>query len=210
MPRRPPVIGLLGGVASGKSFVADQLKELGAVVLDADRTGHEVLREPEVKAALRQRWGDKIFGAPGEIDRPAVGRIVFANSPEAARELQFLELITHPRITERLRQQMAEAAAAGAPAIVLDAAVMLKAGWDRLCDAVWFVDAPRAVRIERAAQRGWGEKQFAAREAAQEPLEQKRGVATAVIDNSGPPDQTADQIKALWRQLESGQLEFSL
>jgi dephospho-CoA kinase len=133
---------------------------------------------------------------------------VFADSPDAPGELRFLEQITHPRITERLRQQMAEAAAAGAPAIVLDAAVMLKAGWDRLCHAVWFVDAPRAVRIERAARRGWDEKQFAAREAAQESLEKKRLAATAVIDNAGSPERTAEQVRALWKQFS--QLHSSL
>jgi dephospho-CoA kinase len=97
---------------------------------------------------------------------------------------------------------MAEATAGGAPAIVLDAAVMLKAGWDRLCDAVWFVDVPRAKRVERARERGWTETVFAAREAAQESLEEKRRCATAVIDNSGSPDQTAQQVRALWGQLE--------
>jgi dephospho-CoA kinase len=201
-PSRAPVIGLLGGVASGKSFVAHQLKNRGAVVLDADGAGHDVLREEQVKAALRQHWGEHVFGPDGEIDRPAVGRIVFADSPDGPRELKFLEQLTHPRITERLRQQMAEASAAGVPAIVLDAAVMLKAGWDRLCDAVWFVDAPRSVRLQRARQRGWSEEQFAAREAAQESLEEKRRRANAVIDNSGSPEHTAEQVDALWEQLE--------
>jgi dephospho-CoA kinase len=200
-PRRAPVIGLLGGVASGKSFVAEQLKNLGAVVLDADHAGHEVLRETEVKAALRQHWGDRVFGADGEVDRAAVGRIVFADSPSGPPELEFLERVTHPRIAERLRRHMAEASAAGVPAIVLDAAVMLKAGWDRLCDAVWFVDAPHTVRVERARARGWDQEQFAAREAAQESLKEKRRRATDVIDNSGSPDRTAQQVRALWEQV---------
>jgi dephospho-CoA kinase len=201
--RRAPVIGLLGGVASGKSFVAGQLVNLGAVLLDADRAGHDVLREAEVKAALRQRWGEGVFGADGEIDRRAVSRIVFAPSPAGPPELEFLEQVTHPRITERLRRQMAEAAAAGAPAVALDAAVMLRGGWDRLCDTVWFVDAPRAARIERAGQRGWSEAQFAAREAAQESLEEKRRRAAAMIDNSGSPRETARQVRALWEQMMS-------
>jgi dephospho-CoA kinase len=201
--RRAPVIGLLGGVASGKSLVAAQLEKLGAMLLDADRVGHDVLREAEVKVALRQRWGERVFGADGEVVRPAVGRIVFADSPDGPRELQFLEQVTHPRIAERLQRQIAEAAAAGAPAVALDAAVMLKGGWDRLCDTVWFVDAPRAARIERAGQRGWSEAQFAAREAAQESLEEKRRRANAVIDNSGSPDGTARQVRALWQQVMS-------
>src|SRR5206468_438085 len=86
-----PVIGLVGGVASGKSLIAGQLADLGAVVLDADRAGHEVLDEPEVRAALRRRWGDAVFGTNGAVNRTSVGRIVFAPPPDGPRELQFLE-----------------------------------------------------------------------------------------------------------------------
>jgi dephospho-CoA kinase len=199
------VIGLLGGVASGKSFVAKQLAELGAVVLDGDQAGHEVLRESAVKAALRQRWGDQVFGKDGEIDRKAVGRIVFGEPPDGPRELRFLEQLTHPRIMERLKQQMSQAAAAGAPAVVLDAAVMLKGGWDRLCDTVWFVDAPREVRLARARQRGWSEQEFSSREARQETIEAKRRRANAVIDNAASVEHTAHQIQDLWQQLVAPQ-----
>jgi dephospho-CoA kinase len=195
------VIGLLGGVASGKSWVAKYLAQLGAVVLDADRVGHQVLEEPEVKQALRQRWGEEIFAADGQIDRAAVGRKVFAPPAEGPNELRFLEQIVHPRIGQRLSEQIAAARAAGAPAIVLDAAVMLKAGWDEKCDVIWFVDAPRALRIERARQRGWDEKQFAAREAAQESVEEKRGRADAVIENAGPKEDTQRQLRGLWKEL---------
>jgi len=198
---RALVIGLLGGVASGKSFVARALADLGAVVLDADQAGHEVLREPEVKNALRQRWGESIFGSDGEIDRRAVSRIVFGASPDAPRELRFLEQVTHPRITERLRKQMAAASATGAPAVVLDAAVMLKARWDRLCDTLWFIDVPRDVRLERAKARGWDKAQFAAREAAQESVEEKRRLCDVVIDNSGAPQQTMRQLRRHWQEL---------
>jgi dephospho-CoA kinase len=202
--RRVPVIGLLGGVASGKSFVAKQLAELGAVVLDGDQAGHEVLREADVKAALRQRWGEKAFNEDDEIDRRAVGKLVFADSPAGHRELKFLEQVTHPRIMERLKSQMAQAAAAGAPAVVLDAAVMLKGGWDRLCDTVWFVDTPREVRLERARLRGWSEQEFNAREAMQEGIEEKRRRADRVIDNAGSMDHAAQQVRGLWLELVAG------
>ena len=154
-PASPPVIGILGGVASGKSLIARQLEDLGAVVLDADRAGHEVLHEPAVKAALRTRWGDAVFGTDGAVNRAAVGRIVFASPPAGPEELKFLERLTHPRITQRLREQMAAATAGGAKAIVLDAAVMLKAGWNRLCDAVWFVDVP--IKVDVAVGDNWAE-----------------------------------------------------
>jgi dephospho-CoA kinase len=203
--RRPrvPVIGLLGGVASGKSLVAGQLAAQGAVVLDADRVGHEVLKEAQVKQALVNRWGQRMLNPEGEIDRSAVGRIVFAAPPQGEAELKYLESVVHPRIGRRLREQIVQAEAAGAPAIVLDAAVMLKAGWDRECDVIWFVDVPREVRAARARQRGWDEKQFAAREAAQESVEEKRRRSQAVIDNSGTPASTAEQAQELWRRLIS-------
>ena len=163
--KRPAIrtVGLLGGVASGKSFVASLLGELGAVVLDGDRAGHEVLEEPEVIAAARERWGEAIFSADGHIDRKALGRIVFASSPAGRRDLEFLEQRTHPRIGARLLAQVQAAAEQGAPLAVLDAAVMRKAGWNKFCDKIVMVDAPQAVRLARARSRGWTDAEFAAR-----------------------------------------------
>lgn len=200
-PRRAiPVIGLVGGVASGKSFVALELARLGASILDADRAGHEVLREPAVQQALQKRWGDRVIGADKKIDRAAVGRIVFAGPPEGPRELKFLEKVSHPRIAVRLLRQLDALQAKGAAAAVLDAAVMHKAGWDRICDAIWFVDAPRRLRVARARQRGWTEEDFSAREAAQKSLDEKRRRADVTIDNSGSPEETAQRILELWRR----------
>ena len=96
------VIGLVGGVASGKSLVARQLVELGAGWLDADRAGHEVLELKEVKQAIRDRWGDEVVDADGSLSRVAIGRRVFGNAPSAAGERRFLEQLTHPRIGEFL------------------------------------------------------------------------------------------------------------
>ena len=195
------VIGILGGVASGKSAVSDRLRTLGAVVLDADRLGHEVLREPEVKEVLRRRWGETVFDAAGEVDRRKVAEIVFAATPQGEEELAFLEQLTHPRIGQRLRTQLEELNLAGARAAVLDAPVMLKAGWDRMCDCILFVDTPRQVRLARARQRGWTEAGFAAREAAQEPVEMKRSRAGTIIDNSSSWDHLYEQVDRFWRSV---------
>jgi dephospho-CoA kinase len=197
------VIGIVGGVASGKSLVADCLRQLGATVLDADAAGHQVLRQAEVIAQLRQRWGGRILDDQGQVCRAAVAGIVFGPQPSAAQELASLERITHPRIGALLRQQIDHLRAAGTePAMVLDAPVMIKAGWVRLCDRVLFVQAPRELRLQRARQRGWSEADFDAREAAQESLEVKRNHADWVIDNSGSPVETMEQVRRFWQSLD--------
>ena len=196
------VIGLLGGVASGKSFVAEALARRGALLLDADKAGHEVLCEPDVKTAAHDRWGTAIFDPQGNVFRPALAKIVFAPPPEGPRELAYLESITHPRIAMRLRQQLDAIAAEGVPrVVVLDAPVMLKAGWNTFCTTIVFVDAPRGVRLARAAARGWTAEEFDRRESAQESLDVKRNLANTVIDNSGSREETEAQIAQLWSQL---------
>lgn len=195
------IIGLLGGVASGKSTVARLFAELGAGVLDADRAAHEALRQPEIEAALRARWGEAVFGADGRIDRGRVAALVFGDADESARERGFLEQLVHPVAARLIERQAAALAAEGRKAAVLDAPLLLEAGWDKLCEKLIFVDAPRAARCRRAIARGWSEKEFAARENAQQSLRRKRARADFVIDNSGAPEQTAAQVRALWRVL---------
>jgi dephospho-CoA kinase len=196
------VIGLVGGVASGKSFVAAELKRLGAGVLDADRAGHEVLAQEDVKEAIRRRWGAKVFDASGQVNRPALARIVFAPPPDGPRELTHLEQLTHPRIATLLRQQMRQSTDAGGRAAVLDAPVLFEAGWHTLCDVIVFVEAPREARLTRAKTRGWSEEEFARREMAQKLLSWKRSRADAVIDNGGSTERTAAQVEQLWRRLK--------
>lgn len=195
------LIGILGGVASGKSEVSGRLRTFGAAVLDADRVGHAVLREAEVKQAVRRRWGEAVFDAAGEIDRRTVAGIVFATAPESKTELAFLEQLTHPRIGRRLQEQLAELQRQGVSAAVLDAPVMLKAGWDALCQRIVFVDAPRDARLARARQRGWTEADFAAREAAQEPVEIKRRRADVTLDNSLTRQHLFAQVDRFWHSL---------
>jgi dephospho-CoA kinase len=198
------VIGLLGGIASGKSLVAGALVRRGAVLLDADAAGHLVLREPAIEEAALARWGSSIFGPDGHIHRPALAKIVFAPPPHGPRELAYLESLTHPRIGERLRKQIDQLAADGTPRVlVLDAPVMLKAGWDEFCDLLVFVEADRPIRLQRALSRGWSEEEFARRETAQEPVEVKRSRAEIVIDNSGSVETTERQIEQLWKRLAS-------
>ncbi len=194
------ILGLLGGVASGKSLVSRQLAELGAVVLDADLAGHEALRLPSIEAAARERWGDAVFGKDRHIDRSKLAKIVFAPPPDGQEEREFLENLVQPEIGRRLSAQ-AELQKSDSPLAVLDAALIFEAGWDELCDYFAFIDVPREVRLARALQRGWTEADFTAREAAQESLDSKRSRADVIIDNSASAEHTQAQVARLWQSL---------
>jgi len=195
------IIGLLGGVASGKSMIAQQFAKLGAGLLDTDCTGHEVLRLPHIEAAARERWGNSIFDADGRINRTQLAHIVFVSGPEGTQERKYLEQITHPEITRLMRLQAESLAAKGVKVAVLDAALLLEAGWNDWCDKLVFVDSPRETRLTRAMARGWSKEEFAAREGAQESLELKRQRADVIIDNSGPSERTQAQVEQFWTSL---------
>jgi dephospho-CoA kinase len=195
------MIGLVGGVASGKSAVANLLENLGAGLLDADRSGHAVLAEDgEVRDALRRRWGDAIFLPDGTVDRAAIARVVFAGGAQANGERQFLEQILHPRIRQRIETQRRQFALAGRPAVVLDAPLLLEAGWGPMCDVILMVDASREVRLARAQHRGWTEDHFNQREAAQWPVEEKRRSADVVIKNDGTEDELREAVRDFWQR----------
>ena len=160
-----------------------------------------MLRLPHVEAAARRRWGEAVFGPDGRIDRARLARIVFAPGPEAQRERKYLEQLTHPEIARLLRRQAEAMAAAGTEIVVLDAALLLEAGWDQWCEKTVFVEAPREARLARAMARGWSEEDFAAREGAQESLDRKRARADVIIDNSGSPQRTQAQVEQFWASL---------
>jgi dephospho-CoA kinase len=194
-------IGLVGGVASGKSHVAQMLVELGAGLLDADRAGHAVLAEDtEVHQALSQQWGDAVFTADGLVDRAAIARRVFREGDAAKQERQFLENLLHPRIGKRLEALRTQFADEGRPAAVLDAPLLLEAGWRPLCDVLLMVDAPRDLRLQRARQRGWTDAQFSQREAAQWPVADKRRAADVVISNDGSLPDLRQRVLEFWQR----------
>jgi dephospho-CoA kinase len=153
-----------------------------------------------VLAALRQRWGNAVFSVDGHVDRAAVARRVFAEDDQAMADREFLEDLLHPRIRRRLEALRQQFAAEGKRAAVLDAPLLLEAGWGAMCDVVLLIDAPRQARREWARQRGWTEEEFARREAAQWPVEQKRRAADVIIQNNGSIDQLRDAVRNFWEQ----------
>jgi dephospho-CoA kinase len=199
------ILGLVGGIASGKSLVANILRDFGALVLDADQAGHYVLRDPAVIAELTQRWGKKILDSKGQIIRREVAKIVFAKGNEAERH--FLEHLTHPRIEALLHQELEaiRKSPEPPPVVVLDAPLLFEAGWDKLCDQVLYVDAPRDLRLERAIARGWSAEQFAAREASQMPLEEKATRSHIVVRNARTLENIRDVLRLTWKHRLMGE-----
>ena len=200
---RPVVIGLVGGIASGKSFVGRLLENLGAQRIDADLLGHEVLILKEVRERLVQIWGPNILNDQGEVDRAKIGRLVFGNSFNSVAQRKQLEAIVHPRIRSLAFERIS--AIRSWPevplAIVLDAPLLIEAGWEPMCDFILFIDSPREERIHRATARGWTESHFADREASQIPLDEKRSRATHFLDNSQHAT-IAQQVNHFWKELE--------
>lgn len=195
------VIGLAGGVCSGKSVAAEFFRQQGAIVIDGDRLGHDVLEDAEVIGAAVDRWGKEVVDAKGQLVRSEIARRVFDSSPEGAVDLAFWEDCTHPRIRSRLKSLITQHRDEGCPVLVLDAAVMFKAGWNEECDEIVFVDAVPDVRLGRAKLRGWTQKQFESRESSQMGLAEKRRESTIVIDNSGTLEETYVQLQEFWNNL---------
>jgi dephospho-CoA kinase len=202
-----PVIGLTGTIGGGKSRVAALLGRRGAVVIDADAVGHEVLARGDIVRRVVERFGTAVLEASGVLDHPRVdrkllGRLVFAD-PAARHDL---EAIVHPEMRRRFEQAIEhERARAKAPAIVLDAAILLEAGWDSLCDLVVFVDASLPVRLDRVLRdRGWTEAVLRARDSAQWPSEVKRERANITIRNDASLESLEQNVDLLFSMVTGG------
>ena len=192
------LVGLTGGVGSGKSTVAAILRELGAAVVDADEASHAVY-EPGTPgfAAVVREFGDS-FVRDGGIDRKALGELVFKD----ADALKRLNAIVHPLVREWMAQRTAEAVERGAEVVVQDVPLLFENGLDKLFPTVILVWVPLAVQVERLVG-GRGFTLERAREviAAQMPIDEKRGRATHVIDNTGTLESTRAQVEGLWEML---------
>lgn len=194
------VIGLTGGIASGKSTVARHLAERGAVVIDADRLGHKVYEpgRPGFDKVVAT-FGEEIVGADGQIDRKALGGKVFGD----ASQLKRLTDIAWPEILAMAKVEIDAAKANGAAVAVLEAAVLIEAQWQRDVDEVWAVTVPPAVALERAAARdGVDAAAVQSRIDAQLSNEERAEHASVVIDNAGSQDELIEHVARHWRRLE--------
>ena len=198
-PRKlPPVIGLLGGVAAGKSLVAGQFARLGCAVVDADRIAHELLGEPQIRQAIRERFGDGVLTPSGEVDRRLLGEKAFADR----ESLESLEAVLHPETCRRAEEAVAAARKCTAAAVILDAPLILEKGLDRLCDYLVYIGAPEHVRQSRAGRtRGWGPSEIARREATQVSLKAKQNRADYTVDNSTSPEHAFEQVQTILSQI---------
>ncbi len=184
------IVGVIGGIASGKSNFTNILQSLGAERIDADALAHVVLKRPLVIRMLTQLIGTAILNSRGDVDRAKLSQIAFPLDGSRSEALKHLEDVTHPLIhAEAVRRLSALAEAGDSKSVVIVAPLLLEAGWAPMCDAIVFIDTPEHVRIARAAARGWSEKHFRAREAAQLPLDEKRIRATHTISGESSTEQ---------------------
>lgn len=194
------VIGIIGGIASGKSRVSAEILRRGARLVDADRIGHDLLETEPVKEKLRARWGNAVF-REGKVDRSLLAKAVFG--PSGTEELEALNKILHPKIVERVEKELAVCRARRDRLVLLDAPLLCETGLDRLCDGIVFVDADLSRRRERAASRGWSADELRRRESRQIPLAEKRARADLIIDNNGPIERISPQIDLFFDRYNS-------
>jgi len=191
------LIGLTGNIATGKSTVAKMLEDLGATVIDADALVHELQRQgTPVFNDIVAAFGPGILDRAGEIDRKALGSIVFSDPAQLRR----LESIVHPAV---LIESMRRIMEAPTPVVVYEAIKLIEAGRAEMCDAVWVVTAQSEVQLQRLmTDRHMGEAEARQRIEAQPPQSEKIKRATVVIDNSGSREDTRQQVEAAYRAIE--------
>jgi dephospho-CoA kinase len=194
------VIGLTGSIAAGKSEVARMLAARGARVVDADVVAHETyLPGQSGHAALVAAFGESVLAADGTVDRRRLGEIVFGH-PE---RLQRLSSIVWPLTRQRVEELAALAAAEGVDVFVLEAPLLIEAGWRDLVDQVWFVRASRPVALQRLEGRGLSAAEAEARVAARTAISEAEKAADLIIDNDGDLAMLEARVEAAWLTLRS-------
>jgi dephospho-CoA kinase len=193
------IIGILGGIWSGKSTVANQFARLGCGVIDADNIAHEMLDNEKIKKRIVKLFGDSILNKDGKIDHRKLADIVFTD----AGKLKELNGIIHPAVLNRIEKLIKEySRQPEVKAIVLDIPLLLEAGWEKRCDSLVFVNCSREKRVERAEKTGlFDENQLKIRENFQISLDKKADIAENIIDNNNDLDSLIKQVAEIFTNI---------
>ena len=199
------VVGLTGGIGTGKSEVARILQELGAVIINADQVGHEAYTpHTEPWQAVVDAFGEDILQPNGDIDRRKLGGIVFAD-PE---KLSLLNQIMHPRMARMVSQRIEEYREQGEDVVVVEAAVLFEAGWETLVDEVWTTESPvEAVIARLEARNGLSEEEVRKRINSQLSVAERSARASVVVENAGELATLESTVKAHWDNRVKGRVE---
>ncbi len=203
-----PIIGIAGGIGSGKSYVARLFGELGCLVIEADALVREAYLDPAVVRTLREWWNGEVFAVDGSVDRAAIARKVFSDPVQRRK----LEQLLHPWVSAR-REVLQKNADSKTLAFIWDTPLLFETGLNEACDAVVFVDVPESERLRRVvAERGWDADELHRRENLQLPLDKKRRISDIVIDNTAEAamrsaDQaggTRSQVREIFSRIVAG------
>ena len=192
------VIGIAGGIASGKSTIAEMLELLGADVIDADKICHQLINTKDIAHEITKRWGNKLQDSHGKIKRHALAEIVFSDREKVSA----LNSIIHPKVIEQIKSRISKLQDdAATKAIVLDAALLVESNLIDICDIMLFVDTEKnTCRTRVQSSRKWPSDEIAKREKFQGLLQQKRNIADVIINNNHSKEDTSNQIKNFWCQ----------
>jgi dephospho-CoA kinase len=200
-----PIIGLTGGIGSGKSFVAKLFGELGCLVINSDDLVHQAYKDTVVKSEIKKWWGKLVFDPNGEIDRSAIARKIF----QYPSEKQKVEQLIHPIVDRNRERRMLLAAGDDQiKAYVWDTPLLFETHLNERCDTVVFVDAPIEARLERVAtNRGWDAAELDRRENLQMPLDKKKEIADYVVVNTADAEFARGQVREVLSQVLAGSLK---
>jgi len=190
-----PIIGILGGIGSGKSTIAAEFAKLGCKVIDADRIAHELLEEPSVREKVESLFGQAVLDSSGKIDRRKLAEAAFADH----KMLASLNRIIHPLVLQQTQELIEQCKSQNqVKAIVLDMPLLVEVGWHKRCDKLIFVNCEKKLRLERAKKMGFDKKQVKIRENFQISLDNKASLADNTIENNSDFSAIAKQVTGIF------------
>ncbi len=192
--KRAVLVGLTGGMGSGKSTVLAMFAQKGAFTLDADAIVRDLLRDKKILKQIRVAFGSGVFDSSGHLDRKALATVVFAS----VRKRKRLERLLHPRVRETIWRSIEKK---NRGVWVIDIPLLYESKWQRKLDAVIVVDATLASRLRRLKRRGFSPSDSKKRIAAQMSLARKVRLADFVVNNNGSIQQTRKQVDEIWKQI---------